>query len=105
MEASLVPGRTSEQCRRRWVYALDPVKKKEKWTLAEDAKLMEAVKKRKCANNWWVTVAKLVPGRTNQHCRIRWVCKFDPTTGTGQMSSQLETISRRKADRSGQAKW
>jgi hypothetical protein len=81
--AKLVPGRTNEQCRKRWVRTLDPANngtnltngKKGKWTPAEDAKLTEAVKKH---DNDWVAVAAMVPGRTNKQCRQRWALSLDP---------------------------
>jgi hypothetical protein len=42
------------------------------WTPEEDAKLLEAVKKR---GYKWVEVASLVPGRTHAQCRTRWRTK------------------------------
>jgi hypothetical protein len=74
--AVIVPGRTRDQCRHRWVRTLDPANngtnlpngKKGEWTPAEDAQLAEAVKKH---GNNWATVATLVPGRMNQQCRRR----------------------------------
>jgi myb proto-oncogene protein len=56
---------------------LDPDngKKAVKWTLAEDAKVIEAVTKH---STDWVAVAALVPGRTNLQCRDRWVNTLDP---------------------------
>jgi hypothetical protein len=48
-----------------------------KWTAEEDAKLTDAVKK---YDKEWVAVAPLVPGRTNNQCRQRWVNYLDPST-------------------------
>jgi hypothetical protein len=78
--ASLVPGRTSEQCSARWVGALNPVngskgKPRHTWKPEEDAKLTEAVKKH---GNNWVAVAALLPGRRGAQCRQRWTQKLDP---------------------------
>lgn len=42
--SGLVPGRTSVQCRERWVNVLDPKLNKGSWTLEEDAKLQEVCK-------------------------------------------------------------
>jgi hypothetical protein len=79
--AKLVPGRTNEQCRSRWVAILDVSNgKKGEWTPAEDAKLTKAVNKH---GNNWVTVATLVPGRTNMQCRQHWVHTLD-RTNTGK---------------------
>jgi hypothetical protein len=71
--APLVPGRNSIQCRARWLNSLDPAttaSRKGKWTVEEDAKLAEAAEK---FGQDWVAVATLVPGRTNQQCRYRWL--------------------------------
>jgi hypothetical protein len=80
--AALMPGRTNEQCRKRWIAA--PTREKAKtskpiawenktprndWNPKEDALLKSAVKK--CGAKW-VEVAKLLPGRTNEQCRKRW---------------------------------
>jgi hypothetical protein len=77
--AAMVPGRTDIQCRPRWIYTVDPAKEKNasKWTPEEDAMLTEAVKKH---GNLWVTVATMVPGRTDRQCRCRyrWVYILDP---------------------------
>jgi hypothetical protein len=75
--ATLVPGRTNQQCHKRWTQALDPANglKGRKWTGEEDAKLTEAVKKH---GKNWVAVATLVPGRTDSQCRARWVKCLDP---------------------------
>jgi hypothetical protein len=77
--AVMVPGRTSEQCCGRWVKTVDPANwRKGKWTPAEDAKLTEAVKKN---GKKWVKVAVMVPGRTSDQCRERWVKQLDPANG------------------------
>jgi hypothetical protein len=81
--AALVHGRTSEECHGRWVGTLDPANfwGKGKWTLAEDAKLIGAMK---IYGNNWVEVATLVPGRTNVQCRERWINTVDPGKNKGK---------------------
>jgi uncharacterized FlgJ-related protein len=78
--AKMVPGRTNDQCRRRWVDALNLSNgnKKGEWTSSEDAKLTDAVNK---YGKDWVAVAKLVPGRTHGQCRSRWVDTLNPSNG------------------------
>jgi hypothetical protein len=75
--AALVPGRTNIQCRQRWVGNLEPNtnRKMGKWTAAEDAKLVDAVKKHE---NNWVAVSYLVPNRTSFQCHERWTNCLDP---------------------------
>jgi hypothetical protein len=75
--AKMVPGRTNRQCRMRWVATVDPANEmKGKWTLEEDAKLTEAVKK--YGIHHWVAVAAMVPGRKDMQCRSRWTRTLDP---------------------------
>jgi hypothetical protein len=78
--AALVPGRTDKQCRNRWVKSLYPTDgtKKGKWEPEDDTKLTEAIEKH---GTDWVAVASLVPGRTNEQCRTRWVGSLDPANG------------------------
>jgi myb proto-oncogene protein len=82
--ALLVPGRIDIQCRSRWVNTLDPTidRLTGKWTLEEDAKLTEAVKK--FGNSDWVAAAELIPGRTNKQCRQRWIKHLDPGINRGE---------------------
>jgi hypothetical protein len=72
--AALVPGRTNERCRHRWVNSLNTSRKMGKWTPEEDAKLIDAVKEH---GNYWPQVATLVPGRTTAQCRYRWAGSLD----------------------------
>jgi hypothetical protein len=78
--AAMIPGRTDKQCRKRWIYTLDPAtagKTTGRWKPEEDTKLIEAVEKH---GKDWVAVATLVPGRTDKQCRERWICTLDPAT-------------------------
>jgi hypothetical protein len=53
-----------------------------RWTAEEDLKLITAVAAlEKLGKKEWTEVAKLVPGRTNNQCRIRWVMQLDPSGG------------------------
>jgi hypothetical protein len=74
--AAMVPGRTDDQCRRRWTQTLDTAGKiVGRWKPEEDEKLIDAVRKH---GKKWVTVATLVPGRTEKQCRSRWTQALDP---------------------------
>jgi S-ribosylhomocysteine lyase LuxS involved in autoinducer biosynthesis len=73
--AAMVPGRTDNQCRRRWVHTLDTAGKTAgQWNGEEDTQLTEAVKEH---GKKWVAVAAMVPGRTDNQCRSRWVRTLD----------------------------
>jgi hypothetical protein len=62
--AALVPGRNNIQCRKRWVDSLDPNIKRRGWTVEDDTKLADAVKK---LGKDWAAAAAMVPGRTDAH--------------------------------------
>jgi hypothetical protein len=79
--AAMIPGRSGEQCRTRWTQALDPVaasKTAGQWKPEEDAKLTKAVKK---YGKGWVAIAAMIPGRSGEQCRSRWVRSLDPNNG------------------------
>jgi hypothetical protein len=81
--AALVPGRTRGQCCHRWHNVLDrstdpAMARAGKWTEDEDSKLNDAVQMHGSKN--WVTVAALVPGRTNIQCGDRWHHALDRST-------------------------
>jgi hypothetical protein len=99
--SKMVLDRTNQQCRGRWLNILDPAneskdKARTSWKPEEDTQLMEAVKKH---GTDWLAVAAMVPDRTNQMCRQRWINTLDPANekNTGQM----DTRRRRKTDGSG----
>jgi hypothetical protein len=82
--AELVPGRTSKQCRSRWVTNLNPDVRKGRWTREEDAKLTDAVTK---FGYNWIRVATLVPGRTNITCCQRWTGSLNPDIIKGKWTA------------------
>jgi hypothetical protein len=79
--AMLVPGRTNNQCRSRWLNALDPANDggKGKWSPQEDGKLAEAVQKH--GKDCWVKVPAMVSSRTRNQCHQRCSTKLDPANG------------------------
>jgi myb proto-oncogene protein len=90
--AAMIPGRTNHQCYHRCIQSLNPSngKKKGQWKPEEDTKLIEAVTKH---GKNWVVVATLVPGRTDQQCRQRWVQSLNPSNGKkkGQWKPEEDT--------------
>jgi hypothetical protein len=76
--ADRVSGRTNIQCYHRWVDCLDPLVDRgprQKWTPVQDTLLASAIKKH---GKRWVEIAKLVPGRNNRQCRLRWADNLGP---------------------------
>ncbi|KAJ6510038.1 hypothetical protein C8R47DRAFT_1096550 [Mycena vitilis] len=69
--ASVMPGRTNEQCRDRWTSTLDPAKiskTAEEWGEEKEKALLEAVATH--GRKWKLISAQL--GRTAASCRIRY---------------------------------
>jgi myb proto-oncogene protein len=80
--AALVPCRTKNQCRKRWLNGLDPSigranGRTGKWAEDEDTKLKDAVQTH--GGKDWGAVAVLVLGRTQRQCRDRWLDALHPS--------------------------
>ncbi|KAI9591213.1 hypothetical protein BDF19DRAFT_426499 [Syncephalis fuscata] len=67
--AELVPGRTDDQCSKRWRESLDPAIDRSEWTDAEDQDLLRLVGE---FGSQWQRIAEYFPGRPGLHCRNRW---------------------------------
>ncbi|KAG6868553.1 hypothetical protein C0993_001249 [Termitomyces sp. T159_Od127] len=73
--ASLVPGRTNKACRKRWLHSLSPTIKKSAWTAAEDDLLISLYN---IHGSKWSTIARDIPGRTDDACSKRYREALDP---------------------------
>ena len=69
--ASHIPGRNAKQCRERWSTFCDPEFKRDKWTAAEEDRLMEL---HKLYGNRWSTFSKYLNNRSPVAIRNRWMC-------------------------------
>ncbi|OZJ05026.1 hypothetical protein BZG36_02145 [Bifiguratus adelaidae] len=67
--ADMIPGRTDDQCAKRWRESLDPAIDRSNWSSEDDALLMEKYKQ---LGSQWQQIAMYFPGRPGLHCRNRW---------------------------------
>ncbi|CAJ0911055.1 10075_t:CDS:2 [Entrophospora sp. SA101] len=67
--AESIPGRTDDQCAKRWKECLDPSIDHNEWTPQEDQLLLERYGE---FGSKWQQIAKSFPGRPGLHCRNRW---------------------------------
>ncbi len=67
--ADMLPGRTDDQCAKRWRESLDPSIDRSEWTTLEDALLMEKYEE---YGSQWQKIAFFFDGRPGLHCRNRW---------------------------------
>jgi hypothetical protein len=74
--ASVVPGRTNEQCRDRWSERLNPKVLKGKWTTEEDTKLLSAVGEFG-VKRWKEVSERVGTGRTDNTVSLLHICKLN----------------------------
>lgn len=74
--ASSFDGRSSKDCRKRWIRSLDPKLRHGKWSPTEDRILIEA---RERFGTSWQRISQLIPGRTDDQCAKRYNDVLDPS--------------------------
>jgi hypothetical protein len=67
--AESIPGRTDDQCAKRWKECLDPDIDHTEWTDQEDALLIQKYSE---YGSQWQQIAQFFQGRPGLHCRNRW---------------------------------
>jgi hypothetical protein len=99
---SLLPHRTTKQCRERWLNSLDPAVTKEPWTPEEDQLIFEGYVKH---GPKWAVIMHGIPGRSDNAVKNRWnasISKRVHTTDGGGLElgpSKTRKYSKRKAAR------
>lgn len=67
--AERIPGRTDDQCAKRWRESLDPHIDRAAWTPEDDEILLQRFQE---FGSQWQKIALAFPGRPGLHCRNRW---------------------------------
>ena len=67
--AERIPGRTDDQCAKRWREGLDPLIDRAAWTPEDDVLLLQRFEE---FGSQWQKIALAFPGRPGLHCRNRW---------------------------------
>ncbi len=83
--AEKMPGTTPHQCKRHWIYVLNPTIKHEKWTKEEEEQLKNLVDQH---GEKWIKIAKEMPGRTNMQCREHYKISLNPAIKQGKWTEE-----------------
>lgn len=88
-----LPGRSSKQCRERWIHILNPNGKIGNWSKEEDQILLKEFER---VGAKWTEIAQALPGRTDSSVKSRFyssVCKLRPKSlNPATESSALDSI-------------
>ncbi|KAJ3305871.1 Myb-like DNA-binding domain protein [Kappamyces sp. JEL0829] len=102
--ATVVPGRSSEQCRNRNLVTGTADKRRGRWTEAEDQQLLDIVKSLG-PDFSWSQVAVHLKGRSELQCRERWVHHHNQDIDKSPFSQEDRTRLAELVGRLGAGRW
>ena len=79
--SKVLQKRNQVQCLHRWTKILQPGLTKGPWSIEEDRKLIQWVKKEGPCK--WTTCAEFIKGRSGKQCRERWLNTLNPNVKKG----------------------
>lgn len=100
--AQALPGRSDVQCLHRWQKVLKPGLIKGPWTVEEDGKVVELVKK--YGQKKWSSIARELKGRLGKQCRERWYNHLNPDINKGEWTEEEDGLIIEAHERLGN-KW
>ncbi|KAH8741968.1 SNAPc like transcription factor [Cryptosporidium ryanae] len=101
--ASLLPGRTNQQCRTRYVRSLKKNLKHGSWSLYEDVRLQFAYFV--YGGNSWTKISKHINGRSDSKCRERYVNMLKPDIKKGKWSEEENNLLISTVKKFGPGNW
>lgn len=88
--SEFVKGRTPIQCLHRWTKILKPGLIKGPWTIEQDRKLLDWVKRE--GPGQWSQCAEFITGRSGKQCRERWFNTLNPDVKKGNWTPEEDFI-------------
>jgi hypothetical protein len=95
----MMPGRTAPQCKNRYVRHLAPNANKSPWSEEDYALLKEL---RENGNKNWSEIASMMPGRTVQQCRYRYINYLASKVNKSQWTEEDDTLLKEFVKKNGQ---